>query len=271
MLYREMYGEKVPALGLGTWQLTGDECVEAVRDALELGYRHIDTAEAYENEEEVGRGIREAGVDRDEIFLVSKVWFDHLDRGSLLRAAESSLRKLGTDYLDLLLIHWPNPEISLVEPLGAMVELKGKGTIRHIGVSNFTPSLVEQASEVTPIFCNQVECHPYLPQDELRRQAIEAGYMLAAYCPLARGEVMDDEVLNEIGGRHDKTPAQVTLRWHVQREPVAAIPKAASAKHRRANLDIFDFELSDEEMERIGSLSKRERIIDPSFAPAWES
>jgi len=271
MQYRELYGEEIPALGLGTWRLTGEECVDAVRDALDIGYRHIDTAQMYENEEAVGRGMRESGVDRDEVFLVSKVWFDHLDRSSLLRAAESSLRKLGTDYLDLLLIHWPNPEISLVEPLGAMLELKSAGKIRHVGVSNFTPALVERAREVTPIFCNQVECHPYLQQESLRRQAQEHGYLLTAYCPLARGEVVADEVLEEIGAGHGKSPAQVTLRWHMQREPMVAIPKAASAEHRRANLDVFDFQLSDNEMERIRSLSRRERLIDPSFAPAWES
>lgn len=269
--YLDIHGEKVPALGLGTCELLGDDCIAAVRGALELGYRHIDTAEAYENEKAVGRGIKESGVPRNEVFLVTKVWFENLEPKRLHRSVETSLRKLDTDRVDLLLIHWPNPRVELERSLEAMLELQEQGKTRHVGVSNFTPSLVEEAREVTPLFCNQVECHPYLAQDRLRRQAEELGCMLTAYSPLARGTAAGDRTLAEIGAAHGKTPAQVTLRWHMQRDRVAAIPRSSSAERRKENFEIFDFELSDDEMDRIARLDRGERLIDPSFAPEWES
>ncbi|NIR46427.1 MAG: aldo/keto reductase [Gemmatimonadetes bacterium] len=271
MKYLEIHDEKVPALGLGTWELLGQDCVDAVRDAIQLGYRHIDTAEAYDNEKAVGRGIKDSGVSRNEIFLVTKVWPENLEPKRLRRSAETSLRKLDTDYVDLLLIHWPNPGVELERSVEAMLELQDEGKARHLGVSNFTPSLVEEAREYAPLFCNQVECHPYLAQEKLRRQAQGLDLMLTAYSPLARGTVADDETLTEIGTDHGKSPAQVALRWQMQRDPVAAIPRSSSAERRKENFEIFDFELSDGEMERIAGLASGKRLIDPSFAPEWES
>lgn len=271
MKYLDIQGANVPALGLGTWRLNGRDCVEAVLHSLDIGYRHIDTAEAYENEAEVGRAIRESSVDREDVFVTTKVWFDHLERDDLLAAAESSLRRLGTDYIDLLLIHWPNEDVPLRVTIGAMLELKAAGKIRHIGVSNFPPPLVKSALTVSPILCNQVEYHPYLGREPLLALARENDHMLTAYCPLARGKVMEEDTLQEIAAAHGKSPAQVTLRWHIQQPHVAAVPKAANAEHRESNIDIFDFELSEEETRRISALDRGEHLINPDFGPEWKT
>jgi 2,5-diketo-D-gluconate reductase B len=263
-------GDRVPKLGFGTWQLSGRECLESVADALELGYRHLDTAQMYDNEEEVGRAIEDSGVSRDEIFLTTKVWWDNLSRDECLSSTRRSLERLRTDHVDLLLIHWPNPEVPLDEPLSAMEQLQEEGRTRHLGVSNFTPSLLVRAAEKAPIRCIQVEYHPFLGQEALLEEARERDMMLTAYSPLARGEVTDDPVLQEIAKAKDRTPAQVALRWLIQQERVAAIPKAADAEHRRANLEVMDFTLSTEEMRRIDGLERGQRLIDPDFAPEWE-
>ncbi len=255
MEHQEIKGRKVPSLGLGTYRLSGRECARIVADALSMGYRHVDTAEMYANEEYVGEGVENSGVDREDIFLVTKVWTNHFSRGDVLRVAEDSLEKLRTDYLDLFLLHWPG-SVPLGETLGAMNELRDAGKIRHIGVSNFSPSLVEEASEYAEIFCNQVPYSPYDDQGELRPQAKEMDYLLTAYSPIAKGRVTSDPTLKEIGEKYNKTPVQVTLRWLVQQENVAAIPKASSEERLRSNLDIFDFELSSEEMERILELRR---------------
>ncbi len=270
MIYVNVQNEKVPALGFGTWQLSGEECTQGVAHALSLGYRHIDTAQGYDNEERVGEGIKKSGVSRGDIFLTTKVRPDNFSRDKALSSTRESLKKLGTDYVDLLLLHWPNPDVPLEETLGALLELQREGAVKHIGVSNFTPSLVDEAFGIAPVFCNQVEYHPYLSQNKLLTQARERDYMLTAYSPVAQGEVMDDETLSEIGERHGKNAVQVTLRWLVQQEQVAAIPKASSAEHRESNFDIFNFELSDEEMQRIFDLNKGERMVDPDDSPDWE-
>ncbi len=249
-------GEKVPSLGLGTWRLTGAECTRAVERALVLGYRHIDTAQIYGNEEQVGQGIQNAGVDREEVFLVTKVWTNSFSYKRTIESTRESLRKLGTAYVDLLLMHWPNPSVPLEETLGAMTELQNEGNVRHIGVSNFPPSMVEEAARHATVFCNQVEYHPYKGQDELLEQAKEMDYLLTAYTPLARGAVLEDRTLRNIGEAHGKTPAQVALRWLIQQEKVAAIPKATSEDHLKGNLDVFDFELSNEEMEHLSGLHR---------------
>jgi 2,5-diketo-D-gluconate reductase B len=254
--YQIIKGEKVPSLGLGTWRLNGDECARAVERALALGYRHIDTAQIYGNEGEVGQGIQSSGVDREEVFLVTKVWTSNFSHERTIESTRESLRKLGTDYVDLLLMHWPNPSVPLEETLGAMTELQGEGSVRHVGVSNFPPSMVEEAAQHATIFCNQVEYHPYKAQDELLEQAKEMDYLLTAYSPIAKGAVLNDRTLLEIGEAHGKTPAQVALRWLIQQVKVAAIPKATSEEHLKGNVDVFDFELSDEEMERISGLRR---------------
>jgi 2,5-diketo-D-gluconate reductase B len=256
MEYQMIKGEKVPSLGLGTYRLTGQTCVQAVEIALSMGYRHVDTAQMYDNEEEVGRGIEGAEVDRGEIFLTTKVWPSDFAHDRVIRKTRESLRKLRTDYVDLLLMHWPGEGVPLEETLGAMRELQEDGSVLHVGVSNFSPSLVEEAAEHAEIFCNQVQYHPYRNQDALVDQAQEMDYLLTAYTPLSRGGVQEDPTLREIGEAHNKTATQVALRWLVQQEKVSAIPKATGEEHLRENLDIFDFELSDEEMGRIFSLGR---------------
>lgn len=270
MEYVNVQGEEIPALGFGTWQITGPACQRAVLDALRIGYRHIDTAQAYENERQVGEGIAASDVDREEIFLTTKVWHRNVSHDATIRTTEQSLNRLDTDYLDLLLIHWPVEDVPVEETLDAMLELKEQEKVRNIGVSNFPPSKLQQAVDHAPIICNQVEYHPFLGQRRLLELSEEHDLMLTAYSPLARGRVLQDSTLETIGGRHDKSPAQVVLRWLIQQERVAAIPKAASHDHRVSNIDIFDFELSDDEMDDIFALDKGLRIIDPSFAPVWE-
>ena len=256
MEHQIIKGEKVPALGLGTWRLSGHKCARAVQRALVLGYRHIDTAQIYGNEEQVGQGIQNAGVDREEIFLVTKVWTNNFSYKRTIESVRESLRKLGTDYVDLLLMHWPNPSVPLEETLGAMTELQNEGSVRHVGVSNFPPSMVEEAVRHATVFCNQVEYHPYKGQDELLEQAKDMDYLLTAYSPVAKGAVLNDRTLLDIGEAHSKTSAQVALRWLIQQEKIAAIPKATGEDHLKSNLDLFDFELSNEEMERISGLRR---------------
>jgi 2,5-diketo-D-gluconate reductase B len=257
MEHKTIKGQKVPSLGLGTWRLSGEECRRAVERALSLGYRHIDTAQMYGNEGEVGQGIQSSNVDREDVFLVTKVRTSSFSHENVIRASRESLRKLQTDHVDLLLMHWPNPSVPLEETLGAMTELQEEGSVRHVGVSNFPPSMVAEATGYAEVFCNQVEYHPYKPQDELLEQAREMDYLLTAYSPVAKGAVANDATLQEIGEAHEgKTPAQVALRWLAQQEQVAAIPKATSEDHLASNLDVFDFELSDDEMERVFRLRR---------------
>lgn len=271
MMNKTFQDVHVPALGFGTWQLEGPACREAVADALGIGYRHIDTAQAYGNEDEVGRAIAESDVERDEIFLTTKISVSNLRPARARTSTEESLRKLGLEYVDLLLIHWPSDEIEPEHTLDVMMELQREGKARHIGVSNFPPALLRRAIDHAPIFSNQVEYHPYLGQQPLLEMCREHDIMLTAYSPIAKGKILQDADLKEIGERYHKTPAQVALRWLLQQPQVTAIPKAASPEHRRANFDVFDFELTGEEMTSINDLDRRHRLIDPSFAPEWES
>jgi 2,5-diketo-D-gluconate reductase B len=245
--------------------------VRAVARALQIGYRHIDTAQAYDNEAEIGQALRSSGVTRSGVFLASKVWTDDLAPEAVKRSAERSLSKLDTDYLDLLLIHWPSEIVPVEKTLDALCELQEDGNVRHVGVSNFTPSLMERALEHSPIFCNQIEYHPLLSQERHLNLAREHDYMITAYAPLARGKVLHDETLQEIGRKHGKSAAQVALRWLLQKEVVAVIPKATSRAHLEANFDIFDFELDDDDERRIGKCARDERLVDPEFAPAWRA
>jgi 2,5-diketo-D-gluconate reductase B len=270
MTYQTIQGVEVPALGFGTWELNGPDCTEAVAHALSLGYRHIDTAQGYDNEEFVGEGLQRGSVPRDEIFLVTKVKPDNFRGERVLASTRESLTKLQTDYVDLLLMHWPNPDVPLEETLGAFLELREQGAVRHIGVSNFPSKLVNEAQQVATIFANQVEYHPYLGQRTLLEQARAQDYMLTAYSPIAQGKVLDDAVLREIGAAHGKNSVQVTLRWLIQQDHVVAIPKAASEKNRVGNIEIFDFELSDEEMARIFALERGERLVAPGDGPDWD-
>lgn len=257
MEYVEAGGARIPKLGLGTWQNTGPTCTETVRTALELGYRHVDTAQVYDNEAAVGEGIAAADVAREDIFLTTKVWRSNLRHEAVIDSVEESLDKLGVDYVDLLLIHWPHPRVPVAETLGAMAQLRERGLVEHLGVSNFTRSQLAEARDAVaaPIVADQVLYHPYKDQSPLREYCADAGVALTAYSPLARGRVLDDPTLAEIGERYDKSAPQVALRWLVQQDGVVAIPKSTSREHLDANLAVFDFELRDDEMARIDGLT----------------
>lgn len=270
----EANGAAIPAIGFGTWQLTGRACTDAVRMALDLGYRHVDTAAMYGNEDEVGAGLKASGLDRDEIFVTTKVWYEDLRPGDLERSAQASLRRLGLDQVDLLLIHWPNPSMPLADSLGALAEAKRRGLTRHIGVSNFPAGLLEEAVARLrePLVVNQCEYHPFLDQTKVIAACRRHGLAFTSYSPLGKGEVARDPVVREIADRHGKAPGQIVLRWHVQQPGVVAIPKASTREHISENLNIFDFELSPEEMARISGLARPGgRMVDPSWSPDWDS
>lgn len=252
----EVGDARIPALGLGTWQNTGPQCAETVRNALELGYRHVDTAQMYGNEAEVGEGLAAADVHREDIFLTTKIWRSNLRRDDALSSVRVSLSKLGVDVVDLLLIHWPHPLVPVEETLGAMEELRDEGLVRHLGVSNFTAAQLQEAIRAAnaPLITDQVLYHPYKDRSDLRSVCAEHDVALTAYSPLGRGAVLSDETLVDIGARHDKCAAQVALRWLIQQDGVVAIPKATGRDHLAANLGIFDFSLSATEMEQIRGL-----------------
>ncbi|MDN3518090.1 aldo/keto reductase [Aquisalimonas lutea] len=268
-------GADIPAIGFGTFQLEPDTARARVHDALAAGYRHIDTAQMYNNEEAVGAGIRDSGLARDEIFVTTKVWVDRFRDGDLQRSAEESLQRLGLDAVDLLLLHWPNPEVPLEETIGALNDVRQRGMARHIGVSNFTVALTREAIAASdaPLVTNQVEYHPYLSQDPVRRELARQGMALTAYCPLGQGRVLQDPVIARIASDHGKDPGQVILRWHYQQPDVVAIPRSSREERVRSNLEIFDFELSEAEMNAISGLAREDgRIISPaSLAPAWDN
>ncbi len=267
-------GANIPAIGLGTWTLRDREAEQLVAGAIEAGYRHIDTAAMYENEAEVGSGIRASGLGRDHIFLTTKIWHTDLENGALQRSIEDSLKKLGTDYLDLALVHWPSKTIPLDESIKALNDLIHRGLARNIGVSNFTVPLLREAAERSehPLACNQIEYHPYLKQDQLLGVCRELGIAVTSYCPLARGaELFSEPVIAAAARRHGKTGAQIVLRWHVQQDGVAAIPRSTKLERIRENLDVFDFTLEPAEMEAISALHTRHlRICDFAFSPEWD-
>jgi len=266
-------GAALPAIGFGTLFIKDEACTALVGEALKSGYRHIDTAANYGNETEVGRGLKAGGVPRDKFFLTTKVWHTELANGKLQASAETSLGKLGVDYVDLLLIHWPNPAIPLEDSIPALCEVKKRGLARHIGVSNFTVAMLDKAVSLAsePIVCNQVEYHPYLAQTKLMAACRRHGMALTAYCPLGRGGIIKDPVIGEIAAAHNRTPAQVLLRWSVQQPNVVAIPRSTNAGRIRENLDIFGFELTAAEMSRIAALARPDgRVVKPPFAPHWD-
>jgi 2,5-diketo-D-gluconate reductase B len=268
----EANGARIPALGFGTFRLDDAAAERLVAHALHLGYRHVDTAQGYSNESGVGRGLRAAGVPRGEVFLTTKVSPDRFRREAFQKAAEERLEKLGVDYVDLLLLHWPNPEVPLGETLDALAAVRAQGLTRHAGVSNFPSALLREAlAHGLPLVTNQVEYHPYLSQETLLGVLRAAGMALTAYSPVAKGKVKDDPALQELGRAHGKTPTQVALRWLVQQPGVIAIPKTASEARAAENLDIFDFSLSAAEMARVSGLARPDgRIVDPAGAPAWD-
>ncbi|MGJ4965711.1 aldo/keto reductase [Bradyrhizobium sp. HKCCYLRH3061] len=272
MLMIEANGARIPALGLGTWELRGRACSRIVEQALTLGYRHIDTAQVYENEQEVGEGLRASRVRRNEVFLTTKVWTTHFAPHDLERSAKESLVRLRVSEVDLLLLHWPNPHVPLAETLGALAHAKTLGLARHIGVSNFTVGLLDEAVAASPepLVCNQVEYHPYLDQTKVREACARHGVALVAYSPIAKGKIKNDPTLTRIGRAHGKSPAQICLRWLVQ-QSVVAIPRTSKIERLSENLDVFDFELSEQDMADIFAMGSPEgRMTNFAFAPKWD-
>jgi|SRR5688572_29585020 diketogulonate reductase-like aldo/keto reductase len=266
-------GMEMPAIGFGTSQL--GNCGEIVANALKAGYRHIDTAWKYGTEKGVGEGIRASGVPRKDIFLCTKVSHEYLRAADFARSVEESLERLQTDCVDLLLVHWPTIDnIPLAETMGALAKAKREGKARHIGVANFNIAMTEEAMRLCPepLSVLQAEYHPYLDQSRVLAFCRKAGLVFMAYCPLGRGRVFKDPVLGEIARKKGKTLAQVTLRWSVQQGNIAPIPRSANPQHMAESLQVFDFELSDEEMKRIFALKRPDgRIANPAGrAPAWD-
>jgi 2,5-diketo-D-gluconate reductase B len=267
----EVQGERIPALGFGTWLVDPEDAAEATRDALEIGYRQIDTARAYGNEREVGEGIRQSGVSREEIWLTTKVWLEDAARHDVITAGEDSLRTIGVDYLDLLLLHWPNPEVALGETIEGFMRLQDQGKIRHFGLSNHPARMLREALEHGPVFADQVEYHPLLAQRELLELSAEHDLLITAYSPLAHGKVLENETLQRIGRAHGVSPGAVGLRWLLDQPRVSPIPKASSHDRREQNLrEPQSFSLTDAERAEIDALPKNVRTADPDFAPDWD-
>ncbi len=268
----EANGARIPAIGLGTWELRGRSCARVIEQAIKLGYRHIDTAQVYENERDVGDGVRASHVARSEIFVTTKVWTTHFAPHNLERSVKESLARLRMSEVDLLLLHWPNSHVPLEETLGALAHAKQMGLTRHIGVSNFTVALIEHAVAACPepLVCDQVEYHPYLDQTKIRSACSDNGLAVVAYSPIAKGNVRGDETLAGIGKAYGKTAAQVCLRWLVQQGAVA-IPRTSKVERLSENIDIFDFALSNPEMAAISALGRSDgRLTDYGFAPKWD-
>lgn len=267
-------GATIPLIGLGTWDLRGQTCARVVEQALRLGYRHIDTAELYENEREVGEGLRASGVKRGEVFVTTKVWPSHFAPRELERAAKESLVKLRLSDVDLLLLHWPNPNIPLTETLPALCKMKAMGLARHIGVSNFTVAMIEEAVKLStePLVCNQIEVHPFLDQSRVIAACRKHGLAVVAYSPIARGAVKGNKLLERIGKAHGKTAVQVSLRYLVQQN-IIVIPRTSKIERLSENAAIFDFQLSAKEMKEIAELARRGgRVVDYSYSgsPQWD-
>jgi len=259
----ESNGARIPLIGLGTWDLRGKACARMVAEALALGYRHIDTAAMYRNEDEVGEGLRASGVRRGEVFITTKVWSSDLRARDFERSAKESLANLKLDQVDLLLIHWPNSSIPLKETIGALCKMKREGLARHVGVSNFNPALIEEAVKLStePLVNNQIELHPYLDQTKTIAASRKAGLSVTAYSPIARGRVKSDALLSRIGKAHGKSATQVCLRYLVQQD-IIVIPKTSRAERLKENAAIFDFTLAADEMKEIAALaSPHGRIV----------
>ena len=265
-------GMRMPKLGLGTFRMQGAQCQAAVEGALARGFRHIDTAQMYGNEDAVGDALAATAVPRGDIHLTTKVWWENLTPDAMRRSLDNSLSFLKTPYVDLFLIHWPSPTMDLGASLAEMVKMQQEGLVRHIGVSNFPTKLLREAIEViqAPIVCNQVEYHVHLDQTPVLSLLRKHGLALTAYCPLGRGDLATNPALEAIGRKHGFTAAQVALKWLLDQDNVAAIPKAARATSQQANLDCLGLVLDDADRAAIAALPKRERAVSPPFAPEWD-
>jgi 2,5-diketo-D-gluconate reductase B len=265
-------GISLPRLGLGTYRMQGDACRAAVESALGLGYRHIDTAEMYANEEAIGAALASSKVARKDLHVTTKVWNENLAPDAMRKAFDTSLKKLRLDYIDLYLVHWPAPKMNLPKMFETLVKLREEGRTRAIGVANFNIALLKTVVEEikAPIACNQVEYHVMLDQTPLRKYLKSKSIPLVAYCPLAQGRAASDETLMAIGRKHGASAAQVALKWLLDQDGVAAIPKASRAESQKANLDALNVGLDDEDLQAIASLPKNKRCVNPGFAPAWD-
>lgn len=268
------HGEQIPALGFGTFRMPGEDVLRILPTALKVGFRHVDTAQIYGNEAEVGTAIAGSGIPRGEIFLTTKVWVDKFAHKDFIASVDESLKKLKTDYLDLLLLHWPQSPVPLTEQIGALNDVVTDGKVRHIGVSNYNTALLKEAVMLSaePIFTNQVEYHPYIDQTKVLEAARNYGMSVTAYYLMANGKVPNDPVIKDIGARHGKTAAQVALRWALQQDSVVALSKTATESRLKENFDVFDFTLSAEEMEAISGLATPDgRIVSPPhLRPEWD-
>ncbi len=267
----EAKGFRIPIVGLGPWALRGHDCARLTEQAIRIGYRHIDTAQMYDNEREVGEGVRASGL-RSAVMVTTKVQPTLLAPHDLERSVKESLARLRIDVIDLLLIHWPNPRVPLAETLGAMAKMKREGYTRQIGVSNFTVALLEEANKISSeaLVCNQIECHPFLNQDTVIAYCRKQGMAVVAYSPIARGGAIGDKLLEKIGKAHGKTAAQICLRWLVQ-QGIVVIPRTSKVERLEENFELFDFELSDAEMREIATLARRGgRIVDWTWSPKWD-
>jgi 2,5-diketo-D-gluconate reductase B len=267
----EANGTRIPAIGLGTWELRGRTCARIVEQALRLGYRHIDTAQMYDNEREVGEGLRASGAPRYEVFLTTKIWPTHFAPNDLIRSLKESLVKLRMTEVDLVLLHWPSPRVPLSETLDGLAHARQSGLAKNIGISNFNVALTEEAVALSkePLVCNQVEYHPYLDQARVLEACRRLGLATVAYSPVAKGRVKDDRTLARIGQLHGKTAAQVCLRWLVQQN-VAAIPRTSKLERLEENLGVFDFTLSEQEMATISAMgSSAGRMVNVGGAD-WD-
>ena len=266
----------IPVLGLGTWQSTGQDCIDVVSQGLKMGYEHIDTAQAYDNEKEVGKGIKQSGVARDKFFLTTKIFPDDMkfEPEKLIAAAKRSLENLDTNYVDLLLLHWPDDRVPLSETIPALCELQKQGLTRNIGVSNFNIANIIEAKRYAdvPIAVNQVEFHPLIKQNTLQTFLNNHHILLEAYSPLARGDVFDNKIIKDIADKHGITAAQVSLAWILSDKHRIAIPKTSNPKHLQGNLDAIKVELSADELEKIGSLARSDgrKIKHPDYSPEWD-
>ena len=269
----EAQGARIPILGLGTMRMKEETCVRIVAEALRLGYRHLDTAERYENEVWVGEGLRASGIKREEVFLTTKVYGPNLAAADFERAVEASLQRLQLRSVDLLLIHWPNPAVPLAETITALNQVKRRGLTKQIGLANFTSALIDEAVKFSgeKLVTNQIEVHPFLDQSKVLAKCRQHGLSVTAYCPIARGRVPGNEVLERIGKQHGKTAAQVALRWLVQ-QGIIVIPGTSKAERLKENMAIFDFALSDPEMAEVGTLKRPDgRVVNPPHAPKWDN
>jgi 2,5-diketo-D-gluconate reductase B len=268
----QIQGISLPRLGLGTYRMQGDECRKAVESALGLGYRHIDTAEMYGNEEAVGAGIAACGVPREQLFVTTKVWHEHLAPDAIRTAFDTSLKKLKVDHVDLYLVHWPSKSMNLPAIFETLAKLKDEGRTRAIGVCNFNLALLKTVIEEikAPIACNQIEYHVMLDQSKVRSYLAGKSIPITAYAPLAQGRAASDETLIKIGRKHGASAAQVALKWLLDQDGVAAIPKAKGAESQKANLDALKIKLDDDDRKAIAALPKNQRFVNPGFAPAWD-